>query len=617
MAETAHTSMLADKSQEIVRPERRCMIKVEDVAMDFNVANQQLNSLKEYFIAVARRQLMFKRFRALDGISIEVQQGDVYGIMGTNGSGKSTLLKIISGVLDPTEGTVSIAGNIAPLIELGAGFDPELTARENIYLNGSLLGYSKKFIDKHFDEIVEFSEVGDFLDMPIKNYSSGMVSRIAFAIATVIVPEILIVDEVLSVGDFMFRQKCERRIQQLIEEHGTTVLIVSHSSEQIERLCNKAIWVEKGHTRIVGSAKEVSRAYQALAGHSGTEESERFLFDVLDDGSPAATESVSRIRGRDSYAVNAALMDLLPAGDERGTVVVAPGYDLSAYLIALNLASALGCPCLMAKPDEFPDAGVATLARMAPRHVVVIDHDGFTPMFFESLKRLLSDDVEVEILASGTHDGLSEKVFERMRAFGAFSGDTAVLAGNGGFRSAALIGTYLCAHPSPLFFNVDGALDADCLKGQLDGLGIRRVVCLGRFDESGRALIERLAHDGFGVDEGLVCDDAWIEEDILSLTRSGEQATCSSKSLYVFPPAEPFNVLSAAPLAAMEDATPVFVDHDDLDQMRDLVQLMLDSGNTLRTVRVIGIDTSFGGVDAYTFAKAIGKAAYGAEADDA
>ena len=240
MPENVNTTPLAAQPPVFADDNRATMVKVDHVSMIFNMASEQLNSLKEYAIALARRELRFKEFRALDDVSFEVKKGDVFGILGTNGSGKSTMLKIIAGVLEPTKGTCSIHGNIAPLIELGAGFDLELTARENIYLNGALLGYSKKFIEQHFDEIVDFAEIEKFLDMPMKNYSSGMVARIAFAIATVIVPEILIVDEVLSVGDFMFQQKCERRITQLIKEHDVTVLIVSHNNDQIERLCNKA-----------------------------------------------------------------------------------------------------------------------------------------------------------------------------------------------------------------------------------------------------------------------------------------------------------------------------------------------------------------------------------------
>ena len=257
------------------------MVKVDHVSMIFNMASEQLNSLKEYAIQIARRKLFFEGFTALDDVSFEVKKGDVFGIIGTNGSGKSTMLKIIAGVLEPTKGTCEINGNIAPLIELGAGFDTELSARENIYLNGALLGYSKEFINDHFDEIVEFAEIEKFLDMPLKNYSSGMVARIAFAIATVIVPEILVVDEVLSVGDFMFQKKCEDRISELIEKHGVTVLIVSHSNAQVERLCNKVIWIEKGHTRMMGDAASVCRVYGGLGGRTGSAEAEQRVFEAL------------------------------------------------------------------------------------------------------------------------------------------------------------------------------------------------------------------------------------------------------------------------------------------------------------------------------------------------
>lgn len=240
------------------------MIVVKDVDMVFNIANEQLNSLKEYFIALVRGKLFFREFKALEGIDFTVNRGDVYGIVGTNGSGKSTMLKVIAGVLEPTRGTCEINGTIAPLIELGAGFDPELTARENVYLNGALLGYSKKFIDEHFDSIVEFAEVKDFIDMPLKNYSSGMVARIAFAIATATTPDILVVDEALSVGDFMFQEKCERRINDLVKNHGTTLLFVSHSIDQVERVCEKALWIEKGHKRMSGSVEDVCFAYRNM-----------------------------------------------------------------------------------------------------------------------------------------------------------------------------------------------------------------------------------------------------------------------------------------------------------------------------------------------------------------
>lgn len=237
------------------------IIEVDNVDMVFNMANQKLNSLKEYAVAAFRRELFFKEFKALDGINLKIYPGDVYGIVGTNGSGKSTLLKIVAGVLEPTRGTCTINGTIAPLIELGAGFDLDLTARENVYLNGALLGYSRKFIDEHMDEIIDFADVRDFMDVPIKNFSSGMIARIAFSIATATTPDILIVDEALSVGDFLFQRKCEERIANLVNNHGTTLLFVSHSTDQVQRVCKKAIWIEKGHLVMQGDAHKVCEEY--------------------------------------------------------------------------------------------------------------------------------------------------------------------------------------------------------------------------------------------------------------------------------------------------------------------------------------------------------------------
>ncbi|MBQ5326385.1 MAG: ABC transporter ATP-binding protein, partial [Oscillospiraceae bacterium] len=221
------------------------MVKVENLGICFNLAKERVDSLKEYFLKFTKGSLHFEEFWALDNVSIEIRRGDFYGLVGINGSGKSTLLKTIAGVFKPTKGHVTVNGTIAPLIELGAGFDMDLTARENIYLNGAVLGFSKKFMDEHFQDIVDFSELHDFLDVPLKNYSSGMVARIAFAIATVTDPDILIADEVLSVGDYAFQQKCEKRMAELLAK-GTTVIFVSHSTEQVKRLCNKATWLEHG-----------------------------------------------------------------------------------------------------------------------------------------------------------------------------------------------------------------------------------------------------------------------------------------------------------------------------------------------------------------------------------
>ena len=231
--------------------------------MRFNMAKEKHESLKEYFLAAVQGKLQFEEFYALRDVSFNVEKGDFYGLIGLNGSGKSTLLKIISGVFKPSSGSTVVHGTIAPLIELGAGFDMDLTARENIYLNGTVLGMTPKYIDSKFDEIVEFSELQDFLDVPLKNYSSGMVSRIAFAIATVTKPDVLIADEILSVGDFLFQEKCEKRMRELMSG-GTTVILVSHSIEQIERMCNKVTWLEKGRVRMTGDMQTVCDAYKAL-----------------------------------------------------------------------------------------------------------------------------------------------------------------------------------------------------------------------------------------------------------------------------------------------------------------------------------------------------------------
>ena len=243
------------------------MIEVNNVSMRFNMAKEKHESLKEYFLAAVQGRLQFEEFYALRDVSLTVERGDFYGLVGLNGSGKSTLLKVISGVFKPSAGSVTVRGTIAPLIELGAGFDFDLTARENIFLNGTVLGMTPKYIREKFDEIVEFSELRDFLDIPLKNYSSGMVSRLAFAVATTTKPDVLIADEILAVGDFLFQQKCEKRMQELMGG-GTTVILVSHSIEQIERMCNKVTWLDKGRVRMQGSCGAVCAAYKELNGHA-------------------------------------------------------------------------------------------------------------------------------------------------------------------------------------------------------------------------------------------------------------------------------------------------------------------------------------------------------------
>ena len=240
--------------------EKRIMVDVDHVTIRFNLSSQKVDNLKEYLIKMMKKELMFQEFLAVKDVSFQVRQGEAWGLIGTNGSGKSTLLKVISGIMKPYKGKVTVNGSVAPLIELGAGFDPECTARENIYLNGCVLGYSQKFMEKHFDDIVDFAEIRDFLDSPLKNYSSGMRARLGFSIATMVKPQILIVDEILSVGDYKFKQKCMKRMRELLSG-GTTLLYVSHNIEEVRRLCDHAIWIDKGVTKLKGDVNTVCDAY--------------------------------------------------------------------------------------------------------------------------------------------------------------------------------------------------------------------------------------------------------------------------------------------------------------------------------------------------------------------
>ena len=236
------------------------VIQVENATVRFNIASERIDNIKEYFVKLVKRQLHFREFLAVKNVNFEVKKGESWGIVGSNGAGKSTLLKLICGIIAPDSGSVRINGSISPMLELGAGFDPELTAGENIYLEGALLGHSRAFMRSHYDEIVDFSELKEFLDMPIKNYSSGMQARMAFAVATVVEPEILIVDEVLAVGDAAFQKKCINRIHEMLQ-CATTLLMVSHRNDIIEELCQKALWLRKGEVVMAGDSKEVCDAY--------------------------------------------------------------------------------------------------------------------------------------------------------------------------------------------------------------------------------------------------------------------------------------------------------------------------------------------------------------------
>ena len=238
------------------------IIRANDISMRYLMTYDRIQSIKEYFVQLLRGKIKYEEFWALKNVSFEVERGEVVGIIGHNGAGKSTLLKMISGILKPTGGSLEVHGNVVPMLELGSGFDHDLTGRENIFLNGSILGYSEKYLKEKYEQIVEFSELGKFIDVPIRNYSSGMLMRLAFSIATVVQPEILIVDEILAVGDAAFQEKSKARMLELMGG-GTTVLFVSHSLEQIREMCDRVIWLEHGQIKAIGATKEICDAYEA------------------------------------------------------------------------------------------------------------------------------------------------------------------------------------------------------------------------------------------------------------------------------------------------------------------------------------------------------------------
>jgi len=235
-------------------------IQLQDVSMKFNLSKERVDSLKEYVVRFIKRDLFYDEFWALKNISLDIHKGEVFGLIGLNGAGKSTLLKLVAGVLKPTTGTVNVQGRIAPLIELGAGFDPDLTARENVFMNGAVLGYDTKYMKKHYNDIMDFAELWEFEDVPVKNFSSGMYARLGFAVATTVEADILIVDEILGVGDYKFQEKCNKRIEELMSG-GTTVLMVSHDNDTIKKYCSRVAWLEHGQIKEIGETLDVCGRY--------------------------------------------------------------------------------------------------------------------------------------------------------------------------------------------------------------------------------------------------------------------------------------------------------------------------------------------------------------------
>lgn len=561
------------------------MIEVDHVSMIFNMASEQLHSLKEYAISLARRELSFKEFRALNDISLTVKRGDVFGIMGTNGSGKSTLLKIIAGVLDPSEGTCSINGSIAPLIELGAGFDLELTARENIYLNGALLGYSKEFINEHFDEIVNFAEIRPFLDMPMKNYSSGMVARVAFAIATVIVPDILIVDEVLSVGDFMFQQKCERRIQSLIRDYGVTVLIVSHNSDQIERLCNKAIWIEKGHTRMIGPADEVCDIYRSIGGRVGSKEAEARVYDMMMSPLEPREDSIQTISGKDRYSISAQLFARSFTFSSNSSAVIASGEDASSCLLANALAGSLESALLLVKHGSIPDEARSALEECNVKDLFIIGSESFiSNRVVEELSSLTN--ATLHQIPGKTLQELTMAVYRAGTEYGSGWSDTAFITYDGCIGDVLSFMPFIYGQKCPLFFSVGNNQLTEEVRELVDAKRFDRLISLGglSFD-----LIDHYKAYGLDVvrivganlfDASRMINKWQIEQ---GLTPEGEVVISSIWSLY--------DILAVGAYVGLHHAFIWLEDSQSLDSVANIMDFIASHAASIETLTFVGGET--------------------------
>lgn len=608
MTEIVNTSPLASHTdQSSVIDTRPVMIDVDHVSMVFNMASEQLNSLKEYAVAFAKRELMFKEFRAIDDVSFTVRKGDVFGILGTNGSGKSTMLKIIAGVLEPSSGSCHVNGNIAPLIELGAGFDFELTARENIYLNGALLGYSRKFINQHFDEIVEFAEIEKFLDMPMKNYSSGMVARIAFAIATVIVPDVLIVDEVLSVGDFMFQQKCEQRIMSLIKEHDVTVLIVSHNNDQIERLCNKAIWIEKGHARMMGSASEVCDAYRALGGHIGSAESEAIVYGTLVSPVPVDDQIATTIAGDDRYGTAVKLSALCerPSCD---AVVLSVAELPSICFSAAALAAAYDAPLLLIKPDHIPDSTMQELQRLRPSTIIVAGVASERERCVLAELQQHFNDAHIQFASSMEPQTAALEIYRSAEP--QQWGDCAIVSWDGCFGDQMSLLPYSTLKKAP-FFYIDGNDQIDNETwGVLTSGHFSSVLFLGSDRTFPDEMLMRLHNSG--VIGTRICEDnaslanKRINADYIIPTLQAQGK--SVRSLIVSSTWQPFNSFNIGGYAIENDAAMLLVDSTNLDSMAFAIQYLKELNGNINRLVFVGDDNQFNRIDKRLLIKAVQQA---------
>lgn len=607
MPELVNTSPLQNTALPPAADDKReIVVAVNSVSMVFNMASEQLNSLKEYAIALAKRELLFKEFRALDDVSFTVRKGDVFGILGTNGSGKSTMLKIVAGVLEPSSGTCEINGNIAPLIELGAGFDLELTARENIYLNGALLGYSKKFIEQHFDEIVDFAEIESFLDMPMKNYSSGMVARIAFAIATVIIPDILIVDEVLSVGDFMFQQKCENRITKLIKEHDVTVLIVSHDNDQIERLCNKAIWIEKGHARMMGDANEVCNSYRILGGRKGNPESEQRVFSMLKSKNAVPERTISTLAGEDRYASAIKIMSEADFSSE--TVILVSDTFNTTCVLATSLSSLFDAPVFPIRNDLIPDIVNQALKAFTPQNVILLSNEKpICQTALKEIKEACGQNTSIVDIHASRLSQLAIDVYNHGLTVENTWGETAAIACDDRFGELISISPYLYMKKIPLFLRSDEAeKNKDVIEYLLNG-SFKKLLLLDGPDRTPNEKVQPLIDMGIEVVR-LYGGNPYFANDAINewiTDQTSEQTVIDKTSLIICSAKNPLDAFSAGPYAGKKRSLFLFDDPSDLDSVAHALDYIGRNAGTINHLTFLGGRTIFCDLDKQILGKAV------------
>lgn len=583
---------------------KESMIIVDHVSMIFNMANERIQSLKEYFIKAVRRELMFKEFIAIDDVSFTVERGDVFGLVGSNGSGKSTMLKIIAGVLEPTKGSCTIKGSIAPLIELGAGFDMELSARENIYLNGALLGYSKQFIEEHFDSIVEFAEVGDFLEMPMKNYSSGMVARIAFAIATETVPDILIVDEVLSVGDFMFQKKCEKRITSLIEDHGVTVLIVSHDSKLIERLCNRAIWIEKGHTKAIGDAKEICDLYRVLGGNSNDPRSQEIVRKIFDSNVEIDPRRIHTISAEDRYHAAAKICKMATDLVKSEYVVLASGENPNTCFIANSLSGLLECPMLLVKNDSVPSVTLDALSAIKPKRTIIVSEKN--DIEEQVLKQVRAEiGYEVNLVTGNSLSSVSLNTFLFGSELGFMWSKTAAVTHKDCVADHNAFSLYTYSNKVPVFFNIGPGTIDDHVEEILSA-SMNELLIIGGFISYPEECIRKIVSNNPSIiTERFYAENGYEASILIAKWIIARNQNISLSNIFISSVWSPEDTLAIGQFASKEKNIILMEDPQELDSVVSTFDFLLDHKTEIDTLTFIGNNDQYEELDKELLVKAL------------